>query len=234
MLLPLAALFFGLASGAPALPGPDARAPLARGLERTAVEARSTVRDSLTYYYAHQDTSAVERLYRTKARTREDRLLCLYRLYPMTLDRRYLEDIPSEDGVTSARELALISALWAYRAAAGPAWRLPIDGRRSEAVLGRALARDPAEPYALLVRGQGLYYKPGVFGGDVGAAQRTFERLRQALAGRRVPGLHPFEAEVWIWMAVRRQDAARGAQLRQRLLAQGPPRLFRQFLIDPP
>jgi len=212
MLVPLAALLIGLAP----------------------TTGASTVRDSLTTYYARQDTAGVERLYRTKARTREDRLLCLYRLYPMTLDRRYLADIPSEDGVTSARELALIAALWAYRAGSGPAWRLPIDGPRSERILGRAFERDPTEPYALLVRGQSLYYKPRVFGGDVGEARTTFEQLRQRLGGRGVPGLHPFEAEIWIWMAVRRQDAEQGTALRQRLLARNPPRIFRQFLIDPP
>ena len=194
----------------------------------------STVRDSLTYYYVRQDADAIDRLYRTKARTREDRLLCLYRLYPMTLDEGYIADVPSEEGVTSARELALISALWAYRASSGPAWRLPTYGRRSERILERALARDPAEPYALLVRGQGLYYKPGIFGGDVAQAQRTFEQLRQRVTGRGIPGLHPFEAEVWIWMAVRRQDEAAGTRLRERLLAQRPPSMFRQFLIDPP
>ncbi|WP_420454749.1 hypothetical protein [Rubrivirga sp.] len=214
MLLPLAALLLTLAPAN--------------------ADAGSTVRDSLTYYYARQDTSGVERLYRTRARTREDRLLCLYRLYPMTLDERYLADIPSEEGVRSARELALISALWAYRAAAGPAWRLPIDGRRSERILDAALARDPTEPYALLVKGQGLFYKPRVFGGDVGAARRTFEQLRQRVGTRGVPGIHPFEAEVWIWMAVRRQDGDAGARLQRRLLAQNPPRIFRQFLIDPP
>ncbi|HEX8386365.1 MAG TPA: hypothetical protein VF576_09280, partial [Rubricoccaceae bacterium] len=101
-------------------------------------------------------------------------------------------------------------------------------------VLGQALARDPDEPYALLVRGQTLYYKPRVFGGDVAGAQRAFERLRTVLARRPVPGLHPFEADVWIWMCVRRQDAAAGAALRQRLLTRRPPPLFRQFLVDPP
>ena len=65
-------------------------------------------------------------------------------------------------------------------------------------------------------------------------AQRTFERLRQVLARRPAPGIHPFEAEVWIWMAVRKQDPARGAALAERLLARNPPRIFRQFLIDPP
>ncbi len=194
----------------------------------------ATVRDSLTHYYSRQDTSAVERLYRTKARTRQDRLLCLYRLYPMTLDERWIADIPSDEGVRSARELALISALWAYRAGAGPAWRLPTYGRRSERILNRALAIDAREPYALLVKGQGLYYKPAIFGGDVDQARRTFEQLRGRLGRGGVPGLHPFEAEVWVWMAVRRQDAGAGTRLQRRLLQRSPPRIFRQFLIDPP
>ena len=193
-----------------------------------------SVRDSLTVYYARQDTSGVEGLFRRRARSREDRLLCLYRLYPMTLDRSYLRDIPSEDGVTSARELALIAAMWAYRASSGPAYRLPIDGRRSERILDRALARDADDPYALLVRGQSLYFKPRLFGGDVAEARRTFEHLRNVLARDGAPGIHPFEAEVWIWMCVRRQNATQGAALRQRLLDRRPPPLFRTFLLDPP
>jgi hypothetical protein len=222
MLALLAALLLGLPS-----PTAPAAAP-------PAAVASPTVSDSLTYYYAQQDTSGVDRLYRQAARTRLDRLLCLYRLFPMTLDEGYLDAIPSDEGVRSARELALISALWAYKAAHGPAWHLPTYGRRSERILEAALKRDPDEPYALLVKGQGLYYKPGWFGGDVAEAQRTFERLRQVLRRRPAPGVHPFEAEVWIWMAVRKQDAERGAELRRRLLAQSPPPLFRQFLIDPP
>lgn len=193
-----------------------------------------TVSDSLTYYYARQDTSGVDRLFRRQARTRLDRLLCLYRLFPMTLDHAYLASIPSESGVRSARELALISALWAYKAAHGPALHLPTHGRRSDRILGLALQADPDEPYALLVKGQGLYYKPRLFGGDAAEAQRTFEHLRRVLARRPTPGIHPFEAEVWIWMSVRKQDAARGAELRRQLLARNPPPLFRQFLIDPP
>ncbi len=194
----------------------------------------STVRDSLTTYYARQDTARVERLFRRRATTREERLLCLYRLYPMTLDRGYLRDIPTDAGVSSARELALIAAMWAYRASSGPAYRLPIDGRRSERILSRALELDPDDPYALLVRGQSLYFKPRVFGGDIAEARRTFERLQTVMARRTVPGLHPFEADVWVWMCVRRQNAAQGTAMRQRLLARRPPPLFRQFLQDPP
>ncbi len=200
----------------------------------TSAPPPSTVRDSLTVYYARQDTARVERLFERRARSREDRLLCLYRLYPMTLDRGYLRDIPSDAGVSSARELALIAAMWAYRASSGPAYRLPIDGRRSERILDRALELDGDDPYALLVRGQSLYFKPRIFGGDVAEAKRTFERLQTVLARRAVPGLHPFEADVWIWMCVRRQSASQGTALRQRLLARRPPPLFRQFLLDPP
>ena len=192
------------------------------------------VRDSLAVYYARQDTSGVERLFRRHARTREQRLLCRYRLFPMTLDDGYLADIPSERGVTSARQLSLIAALWAYKAANGPAWALPRYGRRSERVLELALARDADEPYALLVKGQSLLYKPRLFGGDPAEAQRTFEQLRTVLRSRRTPGIHPFEAEVWIWMAVRKQDRAQGARLQRRLLARNPPALFRTFLTYPP
>lgn len=196
--------------------------------------AGTPVRDSLTFYYARQDTAAVERLYRRHARTREERLLCLYRLFPMTLDRAYLREIPSEVGVTSARELALIAALWGFRATNGPAYRLPIDGRRSERILAQALARDPDDPYALLVRGQTLYYKPRAFGGSVADARHTFERLRNSLARRTTPGLHPFEAEIWVWMSIRRADPSSGERLRRALLARRPLPLFRQFLVDPP
>ncbi|MEM1115503.1 MAG: hypothetical protein AAF845_19230 [Bacteroidota bacterium] len=229
MLAVLASLLVGLAPLAPASGLPTSGLPAS---VHEAVET-SAVRDSITYYYARRDAAAIERLYRT-ARTREERLLCLYRLFPMTLDERYLDGIPSEAGVTSARELALISALWAFKTANSPAWRVPTYGRRSERILGDALARDPNDAYALLVRGQALLYKPRIFGGDVPEAQRTFERLRQVLAQRSTPGIHPFEAEVWIWMAVRKQDNGQGAALQRRLLAQNPLPMFRQFLIDPP
>ena len=200
----------------------------------SAPPAADPISDSLATYYARQDTRAVQRLYRDHARTREQRLLCRYRLYPLTRDARYLRDIPSERGVTSARELALISALWAYKAADGPRLSLPRNGRRSERILDLALARDADDPYALLVKGQSLLYKPRVFGGDVAAAQRTFEQLRTVLRRHRAPGIHPFEADVWTWMALRKQDRAAADRMQRRLLQRRPPPLFRAFLTDPP
>ncbi|MEO0557167.1 MAG: hypothetical protein AAF170_03175 [Bacteroidota bacterium] len=219
-MLPLiAALFVGLAPAASS-PAPSAFSP--------------TVSDSLTHYYAHLNTPAIHRLYRHEARTLRDRLMYRYRLFPLTMDDRFLENIPSDQGVRSARDLSLISALWAYKAANSSKIHLPTYGRRSERILNRALEIDPDEPYALLVKGQSLYYKPSWFGGDAAEAKRTFEDLRRVLSHQRVPGIHPFEAEVWIWMAVRKLDPNQGRALQRQLLARNPPPLFRQFLIDPP
>jgi hypothetical protein len=195
--------------------------------------AGSPVADSLTHYYAAHDTGAILRLYR-QARTREERLLCTYRLFPLTQNDAWLSGIPEEDGAGSARELALIAAHWAYRTANAAPWQVPFFGRRSEGVLGRARALDPDEPYVLLVEGQSLLYKPAIFGGDAAAAQARFERLREVLRARPTPGLHPMEAEVWVWMALRKRGAPSAAAVRQRLLARQPPPLFRQFLLDPP
>ena len=193
----------------------------------------SLVTDSLTHFYASQDAAAIARLYRS-AQTREERLLCSYRLFPLTKDDAWLSGIPDSDDARTARELALIAAHWAYRAANAPAWRLPTYGRRSERVLNRARALDPDEPYVLLVEGQSLLYKPAIFGGDAEEAQRRFERLRSVLRARPAPGIHPFEAEIWIWLALRKHDEPAAQAMRRQLFAQSPPPLFRQFLIDPP
>lgn len=195
--------------------------------------ATSPVTDSLTYYYVMHDTDAIKRLHR-QARTTEERLLCTYRLFPLTQDDRWLEDLPDEDDLRTARELALLAAHWAYKAANAPVWRLPTYGRRSEAILRHAQAINSDEPYAILIDGQSLYYKPTIFGGDAEEAKTRFERLRTVLHGRSVPGIHAFEPEVWIWMCLRKMENPIAVQLRDQLLARRPPPLFRQFLIDPP
>jgi hypothetical protein len=189
--------------------------------------------DSLTHYYARRQPAAIARLLQ-RAQTREERLLCSYRLYPLTRDEALVADIPAASGAGTAREAALIAAMWAFRASEAPLWRLPTFGRRIEHALARARRLDPDDPYVLLVEGQGLLYKPAVFGGDPAAARARFERLRSVLARRPPAGIHPFEAEVWIWMALRRTGSPAAEPLRRRLLAQAPPPLFRQFLLDPP
>jgi len=189
--------------------------------------------DSLAHYYATQDAAAVARLL-AGARTREERLLCRYRLYPLTRDESLVADIPSVEGVRSAREAALIAGLWGFRAAQASPLRLPTYGRRSEGALNHARRLNPDEPYVLLIEGQSLLYKPAIFGGDPHAAQGRFERLRDLIRGRRIEGMDPIEPEVWVWMTLRRQRSSQAEPLRRRLLARNPPPLFRQFLTDPP
>jgi hypothetical protein len=189
--------------------------------------------DTLAALYAHRDAEGIERLH-THANTVSDELLYRYRLYPLTLDARYLSDIPEEDDCHTARDYALLAALWAYRAGEAPPWKLPVYGMRSEAVLDRARGLDPDEPYVLLVEGQSLLYRPGIFGGSAEDALEKFERLRAVLRDHPTPGISPFEPEVWIWYTLHKLGRPNTERVRQRLLAQDPPPLFHQFLIDPP
>ena len=189
--------------------------------------------DTLATLYAHNDRDGLLRLH-AEARSTSDDLLVRYRLYPLTQDARYVEEIPSEADCRSAQDFALLAALWAYRAAEAPPWKLPLYGIRSDRMLERARALDPEDPYVLLVGGQSLLYRPRVFGGSAEAALAEFERLREVLRERPTPGISPFEPEVWIWYTLRALGRPNTDRVRDRLLAQAPPPLFRQFLLDPP
>lgn len=189
--------------------------------------------DTLASLYAHNDSAGLVRLHK-RAHTASDELLYRYRLYPLTLDARYLDDIPEESDCRTARDFALLAALWAYRAAEAPPWKLAVYGMRSDRLLERARALDPEEPYVLLVDGQSLLYRPGLFGGSGERALHVFERLRTVLPKRPTPGISPFEPEVWIWYTLQKLGRPNTDRVRDRLLAKNPPPLFRQFLLDPP
>ena len=189
--------------------------------------------DTIATLYAQNDRAGLVRLH-AEARSTSDDLLVRYRLYPLTQDARYLADLPDDSALRTAQDLALLSALWAYRAAEAPAWKLPVYGRRSDTLLKRARALDPADPYVLLVGGQSLLYRPRVFGGSAEAALAEFERLRDELRTNPTPGISPFEPEVWIWYSLRALGRPNTDRVRDRLLAQDPPPLFRQFLLGPP
>ncbi len=189
--------------------------------------------DTLASLYAHNDSAGLVRLH-ARAHTASDELLYRYRLYPLTLDARYLDDIPEESDCRTARDFALLAALWAYRAAEAPPWKLPVYGMRSDRLLEHARTLDPEEPYVLLVDGQSLLYRPGLFGGSSEKALQVFERLRTVLRERPTPGISPFEPEVWIWYTLQKLGRPNTDRVRDRLLAQNPPPLFHQFLIDPP
>lgn len=183
--------------------------------------------------YAAQDAAALERTCRRASNT-EQVLLCRYRLYPLTQNEMFLGNLPAVSATPSAREYALLSAVWAMRAAQAPVWQLPRFGRRSEDLLQQARQLDPLDPYVLLVEGQSYYYKPAIFGGSAQRALQSFTQLRTEISRHRGTGISNWEADVWVWMATRRVDRQAADEMRERLLAQHPPPLFRQFLLDPP
>lgn len=189
--------------------------------------------DSTQAYYAEKNVEALHVLLRDTA-DRETALLCRYRLYPLTEDEAYLQDLPTDLEQPTARELALLAGLWGYRVREASVLRVPRYGTRSQNLLERARALDPDDPYVLLIEGQSLLFRPRLFGGDTEAALRRFERLRAALPCPAACGITRMEADLWIWYALKKLDHEHAPDLRDALLAQNPPPLYREFLQDPP
>jgi hypothetical protein len=194
---------------------------------------RAVHADTIAARYAAMDHAALEQL-RARATTLSEDLLLRYRLYPLSLDPRLLEGLPPDDACRTARDCALHSALLSYRVARAPVLQVPRLARRSDALLARAVELDEADPFVRLVRGQNLLYRPAIFGGTASGALEQFVALRDDLRRRAAAGLPLIEAEVWVWYTLRKLERGDTDSLRDRLLAHGPPPLFREFLLDPP
>lgn len=182
--------------------------------------------------YATQDAEALHGLL-PQADSRMDSLLVRYRLYPLTEDESLLDDLPSglQDG--NARELALLSGLWSYRAGESNFFNVLRYGRRSTSLLRQAKAQAPNDPYVLLVEGQSLLFRPSIAGKDAEAAASRFKQLADQVDT--VAGITSMEAHVWWWIALRERGHAEKANtLQNRLMSQNPSPLYRQFLEDPP
>ena len=200
-----------------------------------AVTLSTPFADTVQTHYANQNADRL-RVLLGEANTSFESLLARYRLYPLTEDSKVIEPLPSDPSPNqSARELALLSGLWAYRAGEAGLFGAIRYGRRSMNFLEAAKARNPEDPYVLLVEGQSLLFRPSIAGRDVEAAADRFDRLVDLLSQTAIPGIATTEAEMWLWLALRengRSEAA--AALHQSLLATQPPPLYRQFLTDPP
>jgi hypothetical protein len=201
---------------------------------------RQFMPDSTQSYYARKDAGALRRLLR-RADTRAERLLCRYRLYPLTEDERYLDDLPETLGSSaSARELALLSGLWGYRAAHASIFGAMQAGRRSMRLLEQAREKDADAPFVLLVGGQSLLFRPAIAGGSDEAALARFQRLRRVLstddaASDGDAAVASLEAALWTWYALRETDRSDDADaLHQKLVARDLPPLYREFLKHPP
>jgi len=185
-------------------------------------------------HYAQQDAASLQHLLQ-KADTRFENLLGRYRLYPLTEQDSLLHDLPKRLDDGSARELALLSGLWGYRAARASLFSAIQYGQRSQGLLDAAKEKNPNDPFVLLVEGQSLIFKPRIAGRDEAAALDRFERLCDVLQHATVGvGISRMEAELWRWYALHRLKIDRAPTVRDELLAAGPPPLYRQFLQDPP
>lgn len=194
----------------------------------------SSFADSVQARYAQKDAQALEDMLAEVQDHREAAFLCRYRLYPLTEDDAHLQELPKSIENGSARELALLSGLWGYRAARASMLRMVTYGRRAQRLLSEAREIDPLDPYVLLVEGQSLLFTPGFAGGDAELALRRFRQLESVLDSDSEEGITPMEASMWVWYAMRDQDNPDADALRQDLLSQDPPPLFREFLNAPP
>lgn len=184
--------------------------------------------------YAQQDADTLRALM-PRADSRVDSLLVRYRLYPLTEDETVLDDLPESLPSGSARELALLSGLWAYRAGEASVFRVVQYGRRSSSLLEEAKAQDPDDPYVLLVESQSLLFRPAIAGRDPGAAVDRLQRLAQHVKKDTGTGIAEVEAHTWRWLALReagRENAAR--RLHTKLTEQALPPLYEEFLRNPP
>ncbi len=182
--------------------------------------------------YAARDVVALQKVCEAAASV-EDDLLCRYRLYPLTEDEGYLENLPDDLPDASPRARALLSGLWGYRASRAPFHKVPRYGMRAERLLNHARADAPDDPFVLLVDGQSLLFKPALVGGDAHKALARFERLRGVVARMPGCGVSVVEADLWRWYTLHKLDAPEAEPLRQRLLAAHPPRLYHEFLVSP-
>lgn len=189
--------------------------------------------DSTQALYAAKNAAALDSLL-ADAPSREAALLCRYRLYPLRQHERYLADLPADLNEGSARELALLAGLWGYKAGEASLYFAIRHGLRSEQLLEEAKTKDPDDPFVLLIEGQSLLFKPKIAGGDPQAALDRFRRLREVIQQRPNEGIAPMEVDLWIWYALDKLKADQAPAARERLLAQNPPPLFKEFLLDPP
>ena len=199
-----------------------------------AVSLNVSFAEQVQHAYAQQDAEALQSLLR-RADSRADSLLSRYRLYPLTEDASLLDNLPKQLDDGSAREHALLSGLWSYRAGEASIFSAVSYGRRSANVLETAKKLDPDAPYVLLIEGQSLLFRPAIAGRDADAAADRFDRLAHMVEHTPSIGITTTEAQVWEWLALREAGHAEQAStLHKTLLSKSPPPLYRQFLDDPP
>jgi hypothetical protein len=184
--------------------------------------------------YAQQNPDSLRALL-AQADSQSDSLLVRYRLYPLTENAAVLSDIPRRLADGSARDWAVLSGLWSYRAGEASIFSAVSYGRHSADLLETAQSHDPDDPYVLLVGGQSLLFRPAIAGKDAEGAAERFARLAQKAEQGTADGITVVEARTWEWLARREAGQTDRAQaLHSSLRETTLPPLYQQFLDDPP
>jgi len=189
--------------------------------------------DSVEHYYAHGNATALRSHCQTAASQEED-LLCRYRLYPLTMDRTLLNDLPSETESASARENAILAGLWGYKAATGSIINKIRCGRRAGRLMALAKETGPDDPFVLLIEGQSLLFRPGIFGGDSRRALEVLRELQRVTARHPKDGVSTVEADLWVWYALTRLNDPDADAIRTSIESRNPPPMYAEFLANPP
>jgi len=179
--------------------------------------------------YAAGDSAGLRTLLAT-APSREDSLEVRYRLYALTRDRAVIARLPDNLSEGRPRELALLSALWAWHIPGSTPWNVVRYGRRSKALLDRALAAAPTDPLVRLIDAQSLIFRPGIAGGDVHRAADRLRELRLQLTEAGPCLISPIEVDYWLWYALARAGDPAAGPLRERLQASRLPPLYQRML----
>ncbi len=192
-----------------------------------------TFADSAQVYYADKNATDLERIC-AGVNTRESSLLCRYRLYPLTSDEKHLESLPTDLTSGSAREFALLSGLWGYRAARAPIHRTIKYGLIASRLMEKARSIDADEPYVLLIEGQSFLFRPAFAGGSRTSALERFQALRGVAEQSQGCGISGAEADLWLWYTLHKLKDQDETVVLSRLKSRKLPLLYQEFIASPP
>lgn len=188
--------------------------------------------DRIQEGYNSKNTDGIRRLF-NQADNESDSFLAIYRLYPLTEDETLIADLPATPQSRNAKDYALLSALWSYRINKNRSLMMTL-GTRIIRLLNSAERTDAQNPFSLLVVGQSLLFKPAIFGGSADGALRKFRHLKEKLTRENICGVSIWDAEVWIWYAMKKKRDPQAENFKQSLYRRNPPPIYRDFLNNPP
>lgn len=153
--------------------------------------------------------------------TMADRDKILFEAYAEPLEDR-LNDL-KKSSPFQAEAKALLSGLYGYRIALSPIKGMVLGGKSSK-LIAEAMKEAPENPIVLKLYASNKYFTPKMWGGDVGEAQRAFEKSNEIFEKQGVEDNWMYlDNLAWLGLSYRedgQEDAARAVW--QKALVQEP------------